>query len=138
MKANQRVVLDTNTLISGVLLIESIPGQAVQKAITDDRVLMSEASLDELVTVLSRKKFDRYLRVEDRAEFVRVLLRVVDIVSIVTIVRACRDDADNRILEVAVNGDAEVIVSGDRDLLVLHPFRGIPILTPRAYLKGGI
>lgn len=130
MKASQRVVLDTNTLISGVLLIESIPGQAVRKAITDDHVLMSEASLDELVTVLSRKKFDRYLRVEDRVEFVRVLLRVVDIVPIVTIVRACQDDADNRILEVAVNGDAEVIVSGDRDLLVLHPFRGIPILTP--------
>ena len=137
MKTSQRVVLDTNTLISGVLLVESIPGQAVRQAITDDQVLMSDASLDELVTVLSRKKFDRYLRVEDRAEFVHVRLRVVDIVPIITTVRACRDDADNRILEVAVNGDAEVIVSGDRDLLVLHPFRGISILTPRAYLKRG-
>lgn len=137
MKASQRVVLDTNTLISGVLLVESTPGQAVRKAITEDHLLMSEASLDELVTVLSRKKFDRYLRADDRAEFVRVLLRVVALIPIVTTVHACRDDDDNRILEVAVNGGAEVIVSGDRDLLVLHPFRGIPILTPSAYVKGG-
>lgn len=138
MKPRTRVVLDTNMLISGVLLVESIPGQAVRKAITTDHVVMSEASLDELADVLSRKKFDRYLTVKDREEFLQVVLKVVEVVPIVTAVHACRDDADNRILEVAVNGAADVIVSGDRDLLVLHPFRGIPILTPRDYLKGGV
>ncbi len=138
MKLRTRVVLDTNMLISGVLLVESIPGQAVRKAITTDHVVMSEASLDELADVLSRKKFDRYLTVKDREEFLQVVLKVVEVVPIVTAVHACRDDADNRILEVAVNGAADVIVSDDRDLLVLHPFRGIPILTPRDYLKEGI
>ena len=135
MSEHRRVVLDTNTLISGVLLVGSIPGQAVRNAFRNAHVLMSEASLHELIDVLSRKKFDQYLTVQDREEFVDVVLKVVELVPIVTAVHACRDDADNRILEVAVNGAADVIVSGDRDLLVLHPFRGIPILTSGAYLK---
>jgi uncharacterized protein len=135
MKARRRVVLDTNTLISGVLLSGSVPGQAVRKAITEDLILMSEDSLYELADVLSRKKFDRYLRVEDRKEFVRLVLRVADMVPIVTAVHECRDELDNRILEVAVNGNAALIVSGDQDLLTLNPFRGIPVLKPRDYVQ---
>ena len=137
MKDRQRVVMDTNTLVSGVLLSDSVPGRAVRKAVTEDQILMSEESLYELAEVLSRKKFDRYISVEDREEFVRVVLRVVEMVPIVTAVHECRDEADNRILEVAVNGDAELIVSGDHDLLLLNPFRGIPIMKPGAYVKAG-
>lgn len=135
MRARRRVVLDTNTLISGVLLGDSVPGQAVRKAVADGHLLMSEASLYELADVLSRKKFDRYLSVEDREEFVRLVLRVAEMVPIVSAVHECRDETDNRILEVAVNGGAELIVSGDRDLLMLNPFRGIPVLKPGDYLR---
>ena len=46
----------------------------------------------------------------------------------------CRDAKDNKFLELAVSGKADCIVSGDADLLVLNPFRGIPILTPREFL----
>lgn len=133
MKARRRVVLDTNTLISGVLLHDSVPGQAVRTAITSDLLVMSEGSLYELADVLSRKKFDRYLRVEDREEFVRLVLRVAEMIPIVTAVHDCRDESDNRILEVAVNGSAALIVSGDQDLLTLNPFRGIPVLKPGEY-----
>lgn len=135
MKARRRMVLDTNTLISGVQLNNSVPGQAVRKAIAEDVMLMSEESLYELADVLSRKKFDRYLTVEDREEFVRLVLRVAEMVPIVTAVHACRDESDNRILEVAVNGDAALIVSGDQDLLALNPFRGIPVLKPIEYVQ---
>ena len=48
--------------------------------------------------------------------------------------RSCRDPKDNQFLELAVNGQADFIVTGDEDLLVLHPFRAIPILTPRDFL----
>lgn len=135
MKARRRVVLDTNTLISGVLLSDSVPRQAVRKAIAEDMLLMSEGSLFELADVLSRKKFDRYLSIEDREEFVRLVLRVAEIVPIVRAVHECRDETDNRILEVAVNGDAELIVSGDSDLLILNPFRGIAIINPGDYVQ---
>lgn len=45
-------------------------------------------------------------------------------------IRACRDPKDDKFLELAVSGNADVIVTGDKDLLALHPFRGIAILTP--------
>lgn len=49
-------------------------------------------------------------------------------------IEECRDPKDNKILEVAVEGKADVIVTGDKDLLVLHPFRGIPIIGPAEFL----
>ena len=52
-----------------------------------------------------------------------------------TSIRACRDPKDDKFLEVAVHGSADVIVTGDSDLLDLHPFRGIAILTPADYLN---
>jgi len=91
MRETTRVVLDTNTLVSGTLLADSLPGKAVRKAITDDHLLMSEASLCELADVLSRKKFDRYVIVADREEFVRLIYRVVEVVPIVTAVHECQD-----------------------------------------------
>lgn len=136
MSERIRVVMDTNTLVSGTLLVDSLPGKAVRKAILDDCLLMSEASLYELADVLSRKKFDHYVIVEDREEFVRLIYRIAEVVPIVTAVHECPDETDNRILEVAVNGEADVIVSGDRDLLRMHPFRGIPIVTPADYVHA--
>jgi putative PIN family toxin of toxin-antitoxin system len=112
-----------------------MPGRPVRKAVMDCQVLMSEETLYELADVLSRKKFDRYLSLEDRQEFMRVMLRVAEMVPIVHRVQECRDDADNRILEVAVNGDADAIVSGDADLLSLNPFRGIHIMKPADFMK---
>jgi len=50
-------------------------------------------------------------------------------------IRACRDPTDDMFLELAVNGTADAIVSGDPDLLTLHPFRGIPILAPAAFVQ---
>lgn len=136
MSERQRVVVDTNTLVSGTLLVDSLPGKAVRKAITEGRLLMSEASLCELADVLARKKFDHYVSVEDREEFVRLIYRVAEVVPIVTAVYECPDEADNRILEVAVNGDANLLVSGDQDLLRMNPFRGIPIVTPTDYVHA--
>jgi predicted nucleic acid-binding protein len=58
-------------------------------------------------------------------------------VTILSPVRACRDPRDDKFLEVAVHGRADAIVTGDRDLLDLNPFRGIAILTPAEYLERG-
>lgn len=135
MRSRQRIVLDTNPLVNGVLLAESIPGRAVRKAVDECQVLMSEETLYELADVLSRKKLDRYISPEDRQEFMRVMLRVAEMVPIVHHVQECRDDGDNRILEVAVNGDADAIVSGDADLLNLNPFRGVRIMKPAKFMK---
>ncbi len=132
--AKERVVLDNNILVSGLLLPESTPGYAFRRAIRASEILVSEATLNELADVLSRPKFDHYVSLKDRQEFLRQLSRVAEIVPITYTTQACRDAKDNMILEVAVNGSAQLVVTGDRDLLSLTPFQGIPILTPSKYI----
>ncbi len=134
--ADGRVVLDTNTLISRLLLPGSVPAAAVRKAVREARLLASEVTLSELADVLSRSKFDRYLSIAEREQFVRSLGRFIEMVAITHAVRACRDPRDDKFLELALNGSADIIVTGDRDLLALDPFRGIRIVTPARYLAG--
>jgi len=64
------------------------------------------------------------------------MLTSAEFVPIVQLVRECREPKDDKFLEVALNGRADVIVTGDADLLVLHPWREIAILSPTVYLKG--
>lgn len=133
--ARDRVVVDNNALISRLLLPESVSGRAVRKAVDKAQLLVSASTLHELAEVLSREKFDRYLSIQDRQQFLRLLTRVAEIIPIIHPIRACRDPKDDMFLEVAVNGEAHLIVTGDRDLLVLSPFRTLPILTPACYLE---
>jgi uncharacterized protein len=131
----ERVVLDNNLLISGLLLPASIPGRVFHFVLKSGEILVSEATLNELADVLSRSKFDRYISIKDRQEFLRLLSRVANIVPITYKIHACRDPKDDMLLEVAVNGEAQAIVTGDQDLLSLNPFHGIPIVTPAKYIK---
>jgi uncharacterized protein len=136
MRARGRIVVDTNALVSRLLLPTSVPGQAVRKAVDNGILLVSEATMNELADVLARPKFDRYITLEDRQQFLRLLGRLAELVPIVYPVHACRDPRDDKFLEVALNGKSELILTGDADLLALHPWHGIVILSPADYLKG--
>jgi putative PIN family toxin of toxin-antitoxin system len=68
--------------------------------------------------------------------FLVALLKESELVEVATAIAECRDTRDNKFLELAVDGKADYIISGDEDLLVLHPFRGIPILTARDFLRA--
>jgi putative PIN family toxin of toxin-antitoxin system len=83
---------------------------------------------------LGRSKFDAYIAVAERQSFIRLLGHIAELVPIIHTVKVCRDPHDDKFLELAVNGGADAIVTGDDDLLVLHPFRGIAIQTPANYL----
>lgn len=134
MTPKERIVVDTNVLISRLLWPASVPGRAVKKAVEVAQLVVSAATMEEVATVLGRAKFDPYLSVADRQEFIRLLGRIAEMVPIVRVVRACRDPRDDKFLEVAVNGRADLVVTGDRDLLELDPFMGIAIVSPAAYL----
>jgi predicted nucleic acid-binding protein len=69
-------------------------------------------------------------------DWLRDVLDSAELVSISERIAACRDPKDDKFLEVAVSGRADLIVSGDADLLAINPFRGIPIVTPAAFLEG--
>jgi putative PIN family toxin of toxin-antitoxin system len=134
MGERPRVVVDTNLLVSRLLAPGSLPAQAVRRAVESGLLLMSEATAAELADVLARPKFDAYVTVADRQQYLRLLLRIAAMVPILHRVRACRDPADDKFLEVAANGEASLMITGDGDLLALRSFRGIPILTPARYL----
>jgi putative PIN family toxin of toxin-antitoxin system len=126
-----RYVFDTNTLISAALFERSTPGQALRHG----QVLTSPDTLDELVEVLARDNFDRYLTAEEREAFLEALVERVEVIEPVEETEACRDPDDNKFLELAMEGGAEAIVSGGKDLLALHPFRTVSIVTPSALLE---
>lgn len=130
-----RFVFDTNVLVSALLLTDSVPGQALARAMKSGTLLISSDFVRELANVLGRDKFDRYIVRDERDRFLEALVRESELVEATERVRVCRDPEDNRILELAVNGDAGVIVTGDRDLLVLNPFRGVRIAKPAEFLK---
>lgn len=135
MKDELRFVFDTNVLISATLLKGSVPRQALDLARRIGKVIMSWPTMAELQEVLGRKRFDKYITEDERMLFLEALALDVLPVEIIETVTDCRDLKDNKFLEVAVNGDANCIVSGDDDLLVLNPFRGIPIVLPLEFLN---
>lgn len=132
-----RVVVDTNLLISRLLLPRSTPGEAVRKAERDGLVLASRATLEELADVLVRRKFDPYVSIQQRQEYVRLLLRTVEVITIRHRVRRCRGPRDDKFLELALSGEADLVLTGDRDLLALNPFRGVEIMTAGEYVQPG-
>jgi uncharacterized protein len=79
---------------------------------------------------------DAYVSVEERRQFLQLLGRMAVMVPILHRVQACRDPKDDMLPEVAVNGEADLIVSGDLDLAAMRSLRGVPILMPAAYLAG--
>ena len=127
-------LIDTNVWISRVLLADSVAARAVDKALAQFEVVVSEASVEEIADVLSRAKFDRYLSLQDREEFLRRLLQVTTMVSVLSEITECRDPKDNRFLALALDSASDCIVSGDDDLLELNPWRGIEIVSPAAFL----
>ena len=136
MTAKARYVFDNNALVSAVLFEHSVPGLALYAALDRGTLLVSRATVAELREVLGRKKFDRYVTTEERDQFLAMLVQEATVVEIVEGVGTCRDPKDDKFLELAVNGNASCLVTGDRDLLVLHPFREIPILTPAQFLQS--
>jgi len=130
----ERVVIDTNVLISSLFLATSTPAQAVDKAVTNAQLVATMETLRELLEKLHSPKFDRYVRRERRDALLERVASLVEIIDVLQSIRASRDAKDDKFLEAAVNGRADVIVTGDKDLLDLNPFRGIAILTPAAYL----
>lgn len=130
-----RCVIDTNVLVSAAAFSISVQRQAMTKVLKQGVLLFSEATADELKEVLFRAKFDRYISREDRALFLTQIQSVAEFVSVIQLVRECNDPKDDKFLEVALNGRADLIIAGDTHLLRMHPWREIAILPPSEYLE---
>ncbi len=136
MFPGSRIVVDTNVFISRLMAEDSIPAQAFRIVENHHVLLTSYAVMEELAEVLSRPKILTYITDDRAAGFLARLHNVSQFVPIIHhIPPACRDPRDDKFLELSVNGDAHCIITGDRDLLELNPFRGISILTPLNFIQ---
>jgi uncharacterized protein len=134
MTTEVRTVIDTSVIVSAVLLPHSVPRRAFDHAATIGRLLLSEATLTELDEVLRRPMFDKYVSEPKRLEFLLSLVEVAETVLVTQAINACRDPKDDKFLELAVAGHASHVVSGGTDLLSLHPFQGISIVTAKTFI----
>jgi uncharacterized protein len=130
-----RVVLDTNVFVSAALKQNSIPGTVVLLVEQRGALLKSLATERQLFGVIARPYFASLIDPETEA-WLRGLMAAAELVTITERIAACRDPTDDKFLELAVSGRADLIVTGDGDLLALNPFRDIPIVTPAAFLQG--
>ena len=133
--SSTKFVFDTNTFISAALIEGSVNDLALDKAFKTGKVIVSEATFAELTEVLFRKKFDKYLTDERRLQILQKLERDTVICEVNITLSDCSDPKDNKFLELAVAANAFCIVTGDKDLLVMHPFRNIAILSSADFLK---
>jgi putative PIN family toxin of toxin-antitoxin system len=109
-----------------------VPMAAVQAALQNDQLLTCDTLENEVVGVMHSKfRYDPY----ELGMQLAVLLRNATRVTLIgTLNDVCRDPKDNFLLECALLGNADVIISDDKDLLSLNPYKSTKILTPRQYL----
>jgi putative PIN family toxin of toxin-antitoxin system len=136
MSGKSRYVFDTNAVVSALLIEESTPSRAIRAARMHGELLISAELAAEIVGVLRRERFDQYVTPQERDRFVVALLQDCKLIDVHEVVSECRDPKDNHVLALAVEGTATCIVSGDKDLVSLDTFRGIPIRTPAGFLRS--
>ena len=136
MKQIDFFVFDTNSLLSAALIASSVNANALDIAINRGRIVLSEPVLQEFKEVIFRKKFDKYfLNIKEKLEVIEKIEHNSIFFSPTKTISICRDPKDNKFLELAIAADASCIITGDKDLLVLNPFRNIPILNATAFLN---
>ena len=132
------VVIDTNVLISATLSPQGVQAKVVKHVLTYNRIVFSDETYEEFYSRLWRPKFDAYISREKRKLILLDFSNIAEWVEISGSLKCCRDLDDDKFLEVALKANANVLISGDRDLTDLKNIKSIPIITPSEYLtKSG-
>ncbi len=132
-----RAVIDTNILIRSILNPNGPTGRILKELKAGRfQLLYSEPLLEELADVLGRPRFRNkyHVSADDVSDILSLIVQEGEEVSPSDSIEACRDPKDNKVLEAAFFGQADVIVTGDEDLFALHPFEGIQVLSLTAFL----
>ena len=130
-----RLILDTNVIISGVLF----KGEAIRSlliyVLNEYQLVFSQTTWDELASVFQRDAFKKMMPLGARLRVLAELASKVEVVESTSIVTDCRDPKDNKFLSLAIDANAIAIVTGDKDLKVLHPYKGIAIQSPADFMR---
>ena len=125
-----RVLIDTNVLVSALLLRNSLPRRVVDACMERSELVTSVHLLLEIDSVLMRPGIASRVDPHLTASFVDAYKRACILAEPKSIVTVCRDPQDNRVLEAALDANVAFVVTGDADLLVLDPFEGVRIVSP--------
>ena len=130
------VVVDASAFVSATIKKDSAPERALIRAIeTPNALLLSQPVLDEYLDVLFRPKLDRFMSDERRLQMLALVVAKARRVEPQRAISDCADPKDNKYLELAAEGHADAIVSGDlKHLLAMDPWRGIRLISPAAFL----
>lgn len=128
-----KFVVDTNVIISAALSPKGASFKVLEILIAESSLLFSDQTYAELVHQFSRSKFDKWVSPETRLQVLESVKACAEWTKIAGDVSICRDSKDDKFLETALTGGADKIITGDQDLLVLHQFEEIPIITPKAW-----
>jgi uncharacterized protein len=128
-----RLVIDTNLWISS-LFSEDLR-QRLQSIIGNDQfyILASEELLEEIKNVVLRPKFQKFIKKEHLDLVMEILSKRLDIVEVKSLVQVCRDPKDDFILALCKDGEADFLVTGDNDLLVMEKFENTKIVSLSAF-----
>lgn len=135
MSRTERFIIDTNMLLSSLFIKDSTTFKALEKARSKGVLLFSEATFLEFELVLFRKKFDKYFSKEERLQIIEKIHSEAVFIPVTSNVKISRDPKDDKFLNLATDSNASCIITGDKDLLVLHPFGNISILSPTDFLS---
>jgi len=122
-------------LISSILIEGSIADLALTKAEKFHEIVCSEKVYNEISIILHLAKFDKYVSTNRRNKFLQSFKIKANFVTVDQTIEICRDPKDNMFLELAVSAKADYIITGDKDLLELNPFKGIRIISPKEYVE---
>jgi uncharacterized protein len=134
MTLSDRFVFDTNVLVSALAFPGSTPRKAFDLATDHGTILASAETLLELHRTLRRSKLARYFGRAEQDIFLTKFVSEATLIMATERLSLCRDPRDDKFLELAAAGHASHLVTGDRDLLALDPFRSTRIMTPAALL----
>jgi len=130
---NKKIILDTNLWIS-FLITKNL--NKLDPLINSEKIklLFSKESFEEFVDVVERPKFKRFISSKDIEQILNLFDQFGELVNIKSNVNICRDEKDNFLLNLSIDGKADYLITGDKDLLVLKKIEKTKILTISEFL----
>ena len=135
VESKPRLILDTNILISGSFYKGSLLREVVSTGFKHYELIFSTQTWDELADVFQRDFLEKITPLAQRLRLLAEIASQITVIESHTLVTDCKDQKDNKFLSLALDGDVKTIVTGDDELLKLHPWRGVDVLTVHGFFE---
>lgn len=125
---SKRIILDTNLWISFLITKNYTE---IDDLIKTNKVVLifSTELIEEFIEVVTRPKFRKFFSKKDVEQLLNTFDQFASLITVTSQLKLCRDEKDDFLLNLAVDGNADFLVTGDKDLLILDQIKNTKILT---------